>query len=166
MIIHPPRKGIRGPVFLAWFGVFFVLVATGTLIFGFVLAGGVRKTAALTDNAVRTVAWNVLRYAAAHDGRFPTSESEFLEGSRNGVDPPPSATKAWPTDEKTALLGHHASPLPQALGEITVHWPVESWVAPEIQPKGKPTLPGTLDAVRGWLHAWVDAHPKSAAPRP
>ena len=159
-----PVQGIPGPVFVRWFGLFFVLVAVGVFIWGWMVAGGVRRMASETDNAMRTVAWEILRWSAGHDGRFPRSEGEFIDGMRNALAPPPPPPPSkpgdaapWPADQKTALLGHPPALLPDALGRVKVLWPPRPDVAPEILADGKPSLPGTIEDVRGWLHAWVDA---------
>lgn len=155
---------IPGPVFVRWFGVFFVVTVVGVFVWGLMVAGGVRRVASETDNAMRTVAWELLRWSAGHDGRFPRSETEFLDGMRRAVEPPPPPpppkpgdAPAWPRDQKTALLGHRPALLPEALARVRVLWPPRPEVAPEVlPPEGKPTLPGTVVDVRSWLHAWVD----------
>lgn len=158
-----PAPGIPGPVFVRWFGTFFVLLVIGVGIWGWTVAGGVRRVASETDNAMRTVAWELLRWSAGHEGRFPRSETEFLDGMRRAVEPPPPPPSrpgdaaAWPRDQRTALLGHPPALLPEALMRVKVLWPPRPEVAPEILADGKPTLPGTIEDVRGWLHQWIDA---------
>jgi len=162
-----PRSGeIPGPVFIRWFGTFFVLLSIGVLIGGFLVTGGVRRTASETDNAMRTIGWELLRWSAGHDGSFPLSETQFIDGMRFAVDPPlpparaqPSDADAWPADARTALQGRTPANLPDALARITVQWPAKPNLAPELSAtEGKPMLPGTANGVRGWLLAWVEHH--------
>lgn len=161
----PPVGAISGRVFVAWFGTIFVLLCIGVLVGGFMVTGGVRRTASETDNAMRTLAWELLRWSTAHNGTFPTSETEFIDGLRLAVDPPappardtPSDPELWPSDARTALQGRKLANIPEALERITVLWPQKPTLAPELSPGNKPMLPGTANAVRGWLTAWVDHH--------
>ncbi|MBM4113555.1 MAG: hypothetical protein FJ253_09345 [Phycisphaerae bacterium] len=170
-----PPAGIPGPVFVRWFGAFFVLLSIGTFLWGWMVAGGVKREAALTDNAMRTVAWELLRWSAGHDGAFPRSETEFLDGMRDAMEPPapppvskPGGPTAWPPDAKTALLGRPPALLPEALARVRVDWPPRSDVAPDILADGKPTLTkATSEDVREWLRAWLDAQrlrPRAPSP--
>jgi len=156
---------IPGPVFVRWFGTIFVLMAIGVIVGGYYITGGVRRTAAETDNAVRTVAWELLRWSTGHDGTFPTSETAFIDGLRHAADPPappaaatPGDADAWPADARTALQGRKPANIPDALARLKIEWPSKPELAPEIGTDGKPTLPGTMSAVRGWLGAWVEQH--------
>ncbi|MBX3354392.1 MAG: hypothetical protein KF724_01685 [Phycisphaeraceae bacterium] len=156
---------ISGRVFVYWFGSFFVLLCIATIVGGCLVTGGVRRTASETDNAMRTLGWELLRWSAGHGGLFPTSENEFLDGLRVAVDPEPAPApaspadpEAWPSDQRTALQGRRLANLPDALTRITIEWPTKPNLAPELSAGGKPMLPGTANAVRGWLTAWVEHH--------
>lgn len=158
-------EGIPGRVFMKWFGTFFVLLSIGVLVGGYYITGGVRRQAAETDTAVRFVAFELLRWSAAHDGRFPTSEAEFLAPPRLAADPPapppPPRTSdpaLWPTDARTALQGKKPTSIEEALARVKVEWPPKSNLAPEISSNGKATLPRTVTIVRDWLHAWLKVH--------
>lgn len=158
-----PAGTIPGPVFVRWFGTFFVLLSIGVLVGGFWVTSGVRRTAFETDNAMRTLGWEMLRWSAGHDGKFPTSETEFIDGLRFSADPPappprarPSDADLWPADARTALQGRKPANIPDVLMQVKVQWSPDAMVAPEFSTESKPMLPGTADAVRGWLIAWVD----------
>lgn len=158
------RGEIPGPTFVKWFGTFFVVMAIAVFIGGYFVTGGVRRTAAETDNALRTIGWELLRWSAGHDGAMPTSETEFIDGLRHSADPPPPPVEKpgdadlWPTDSKTALQGKKLANIPDALERIKVTWPSKPNLAPEFSTEGKPLLPGTRKAVDEWLRAWIEHH--------
>ncbi len=163
---RPHRAGSTRLVFLVIL-VIFILSWIGTLIFGYVIYGNVRATAARTDNALRSLTWAALAYACEHEGRFPTSELELfsMEPLPERIDCRPSLAGTWPSTRTEALLGN---PPPEELAfasrKLKLYFSSDGALPPVFDANGMPTELGTIPLLKEWLSSFSEARPAQPGP--
>lgn len=141
----------------------FLVAAIAVTIWGFLVVGEARRTAARTDEEVRAMAWLLLA-VAARDGAMPESEPAFLDAvGRASPDTIEPAGAGFPTTRRAAGVSEEVADLdlPAAFERVRVVFAAGS--APRVVVVGLPTENGTLDEVNAWLEAWVEARAGASA---